>query len=57
MSTKTIKNSEKLASEAAKALGRIGGRAVVKKFGKAHMKRISKLGVKARSKNKSKKTK
>ena len=37
-------------SDIAKELGRRGGEATKTKFGKAHFKRISKLGVKARKK-------
>ncbi len=52
-----MKNSKKV-SEEASAFGRLGGRALVRKRGKAYMKKIAKRGAEARwgkSNNKSKK--
>lgn len=45
------KNTDKKrskASKAASAMGRLGGRALVKKRGKSHMSEIGKMGAKAR---------
>lgn len=49
MTKKTKKN---IASEAASALGRLGGRAVVKKHGKSHMAELGKKGMNNRWKKK-----
>jgi len=51
------KKTTKQASEAASALGRLGGRAVVKKHGKAHMAELGKKGMENRWKNTTKKKK
>lgn len=45
---KTKENNESPAA----ILGRLGGNAVVRKYGTSHMKNISKKGVEARIKNK-----
>jgi len=45
----TTKKTNKTAiSKAASAFGRLGGRAVVKKYGKAHMRKIGQKGADAR---------